>query len=188
MLVSAAGRGLSRGCFEKYLNIFTPSSVHRSIIPQANSTNAPSVTSETFGFTRLMGLSPEEVSFLANSSFLEKLMFAMSTQDRRYFYEAVDLMDVKDGDIQIERGKVSAVIRMLLTPGKSASMSLRRKFATGPKDAPFESLVVDHEDRFMSNISLLHSTYTYIPQSRAPPVTISPFLVSICYGNDIMSC
>ncbi|CAO2831684.1 unnamed protein product [Amaranthus hypochondriacus] len=170
MLVSNAGRGLSRGCFEKYLNIFTPSSVYRSIIPQENSTNASSVTSETFGFTRLMGLSPEEVSFLANSSFLEKLMFAMTTQDRQYFYEAVDLMDVKDGDIQIERGKVSAVIRMLLTPGKSASMSLRRKFATGPKDAPFESLVVDHEDRFMSNISLLHSTYTYIPQSRAPPI------------------
>lgn len=109
-------------------------------------------------------------------------MFSVMTQDRQYLDEIVNLMEVEDGDLQIERGKVRAVTRMLLTPSKSGCKFLRRKLATGPKDSPYEALVVSHEDRLLSNITLLHSMYTYIPQSRAPPVINLPFLVLVCYS------
>lgn len=167
----ADGRGLSRGFYEKYFNIFTPSAVYRSIVPQESTLNASSVETGTFGFTHLMDLSPAEVTFVANSSFFEKLMFYVMTQDRQYLDEIVNLVtEIEDGDIQIESGKVRAITRMLLAPSKSGSEFLKRKSATGPTDAPFEALVVSHEDRFLSNITLLHSAYTFIPLSRAPPV------------------
>ncbi|KAL3531704.1 hypothetical protein ACH5RR_005225 [Cinchona calisaya] len=47
--------------------------------------------------------------------------------------------------------------------------TLLRRHATGPEDAPFESLVMPHQDRILSSIKLLHSTYSYIPRARAPP-------------------
>lgn len=170
-LCSAVGRGLSRGSFEKYFNIFTPEVIYRSIMPQESTTGASSFWSGTFGFTHLIDLSPAEVTFLANSSFLERLMFSVKTQGRQYLDDIVNLvMEVEDGDVQIESGKVRAVTRMLLTPSKSGSEILRRKLAIGPKHAPFEALVVSHEDRLLSNITLLNSAYTFIPQSRAPPI------------------
>ncbi|XP_021724191.1 DNA helicase INO80-like [Chenopodium quinoa] len=170
-LCSAVGRGLSRGSFEKYFNIFTPDVIYRSIIPREDATDVASIRSGAFGFTHLIDLSPAEVAFLANSSFLERLMFSVKTQERQYLDDIVNLVtEVEDGDLQIEIGKVRAVTRMLLTPSKSGSGILRRKLATGPNHAPFEELVVSHEDRLMSNIALLHSAYTFIPQSRAPPI------------------
>ncbi|XP_056696055.1 chromatin-remodeling ATPase INO80 isoform X2 [Spinacia oleracea] len=170
-LSSTVGRGISRGSFEKYFNIFTPDVIYRSIIPQESTTDASSAGCGTFSFTHLIDLSPSEVTFLANSSLLERLMFSVKTQNRQYLDDIVNLvMEVEDGDPQIERGKVRAVTRMLLTPSKSGSEILRRKSATGPKHSPFEELVVSHEDRLLSNIALLHSAYTFIPRSRAPPI------------------
>ncbi|KAL2923492.1 Chromatin-remodeling ATPase INO80 [Bienertia sinuspersici] len=172
MLCSAAGRGVSRGTFEKYFNLFTPNTIYRSIIPRESTINAPSIGSGTFGFTHLIDLSPMEVTFVANCSFLERLMFSIMIQDRQYLDEVVNLFtEVEDDGLQIETGKVRAITRMLLTPSKSGSKFLRRKFVTGSKDASFEALVVSHEDRLLSNITLLHSAYTFIPQSRAPPIS-----------------
>lgn len=68
-------------------------------------------------------------------------------------------------------GKVRAVTRMLLMPSRSETNVLRRRFATGPGDSPFEALVTSYPDRLLSNIKLLHSTYTFIPRARAPPVS-----------------
>lgn len=171
MLGSTAGHGLSKGFFEKHFNIFTPEAIYRSVLPQESAMVMSSVRSGTFGFTHLMDLSPAEVTFLANSYFMERLMFSLRRPECQSLDEIVDLfLEVEDDGLQIERGKVRAVTRMLLTPSKSQSRFLKRKFATGPSMAPFEALVVSHEDRFLLNISLLHSTYTFIPKSRAPPI------------------
>jgi DNA helicase INO80 len=70
----------------------------------------------------------------------------------------------------LEKGKVRAVTRMLLLPSRSETKFLQKRFATGPSHAPFEGLVVSHQDRLLSNARLLHSAYTYIPPTRAPPV------------------
>ncbi|KAH9613368.1 hypothetical protein KSS87_004845 [Heliosperma pusillum] len=171
MLCSSNGRGLSRGSFEKYFNIFTPKAIYQSTFPQESSKVSSSVRSGTFGFTHLIDLSPAEVTFLANCSFLERLMFSMKTWERKYLDDIIDmLMETEDDDLHVERMKVRAVTRMLLTPSKTKTSFLGRKLATGPSDDPFEALVISHEDRLLSNVSLLHSTYTVIPRSRAPPI------------------
>lgn len=171
MVCSADGRGLNRGVFEKYFNIFNPEAIYQSMLPRGSNMVASSVRSGTFGFTRLLDLSPTEVTFLANGSFMERVMFSIMRQEGQYLDDAVDmLMEVEDNGLQIERGKVRAVTRMLLAPSKRGNRFLRRKLATGASDAPFEALVISHEDRLLSNITLLHSTYTFIPKSRAPPI------------------
>ncbi|KAK9671106.1 hypothetical protein RND81_12G007500 [Saponaria officinalis] len=173
MLCSSSGRGLSRGLFQKYFNIFTPNAIYRSALPQESANVSASVRSGTFGFTHLMNLSPAEVTFLANSSFLERLLFSMKTSELNYSNEILDmLLENVDDDLHIERGKVRAVTRMLLTPSKTQTSFLRRKLATGPSNDPFEALIVSHDDRLLSNISILHSTYTVIPRSRAPPIGV----------------
>ncbi|KAJ6363465.1 hypothetical protein OIU78_003609 [Salix suchowensis] len=39
-----------------------------------------------------------------------------------------------------------------------------------PADTPFKALVNFHQDRLLSSTKLLHSTYTSIPRTRAPPI------------------
>ncbi|KAL9232600.1 hypothetical protein vseg_007695 [Gypsophila vaccaria] len=173
MLSSSSGHGLSRGLFQKYFNIFTPNAVYRSTLPQENANVSASGESGAFGFTHLMNLSPAEVTFLANSSFLERLLFSVKTLDNDFVDEIVDMsLETVEDDLHIERGKVRAVTRMLLTPSKTQTSFLRKKLATGPRNDPFEALIVSHDDRLMSNISILHSTYTVIPRSRAPPIDV----------------
>lgn len=150
---------------EKHFNIFIPENIHRSIFSEK--TNAES---GNFGFTHLMDLSPQEVAFLATGSFMERLLFSMI----RWEHEVGDFLKeyiVDDPECNfLGKGKVRAVIRMLLMPPRSETRFLKNKIATGPSHAPFEGLVISHQDRLLSNARLLHSAYTYIPPTRAPPV------------------
>jgi len=130
--------------------------------------------SGNFGFTHMIDLSPQEVTFLATGSFMERLLFSMMRWEQKFIDEAVDfLTETIDDDPEcsyLEKEKVRAVTRMLLVPSRSETLVLQKKLQTGPSHAPFEALVVPHQDRVLSNARLLHSAYTYIPQSRAPPV------------------
>ena len=164
--------------FYKYFNVFSTENVYLSIFRQENSSNGLYVRSGTFGFSRLMDLSPAEVTFLGTGSFIERLLFSISRWDNRFLNGTLDsLMEVLDDDFNssyLEKGTVKAVTRMLLMPSRSDINSLRR-LATGPGHDPFEALVVSHQDRLLSNTKLLHSTYTFIPRTRAP-VVCSHFL------------
>ncbi|CAN6557160.1 unnamed protein product [Malus baccata var. baccata] len=170
-LCSAVQHGVYKESFEKYFNIFSPGNVYQSTLLQENSS---SVGSGTFGFTRMMDLSPAEVAFLGTGSFMERLMFSIVRWDRQFLDGIVDsLMETMDDDSDcsyLESGKVRAVTRMLLMPSRSVTNFLQKKLATGPGDDPFEALVVSHSDRLLSNTRLLHSAYTFIPRTRAPPV------------------
>ena len=131
-------------------------------------------SSGTFGFTHLMDLSPQEVMFSATGSFMEQVLFSMVRWEQKFINEVVDFTtETIDNDPEysyLERGKVRAVTRMLLVPTKSETQIFQRRFATGPSHAPFEALVVPYQDRSISNARLIHSAYSYIPRTRAPPV------------------
>lgn len=103
--------------------------------------------------------------------------------DRQFLDGTVDsLVETMKDDFEcsyLDSGKVRAVTRMLLMPSRSVTNVLKNKLATGPGDAPFEALVVSHQDRLLSNTRLLHSTYTFIPRARAPPVCFQLF--NFCY-------
>ncbi|XP_061339014.1 chromatin-remodeling ATPase INO80-like [Gastrolobium bilobum] len=168
-LSPAVGSGVCRESFQKYFNIFRPQNIYRSVFSEDMH-----VQSGNFGFTHLMDLSPPEVTFLATGSFMEQLLFSMMRWERKFMDEVVDfLTETIDDDPEfsnLEKGKVRTVTRMLLVPSRSEAKFLQRRFPTGPSHAPFEALVVSHRDRLLSNARLLHSAYTYIPQSRAPPI------------------
>ncbi|XP_060967508.1 chromatin-remodeling ATPase INO80 isoform X1 [Cannabis sativa] len=172
---NSAECSVRREFLEKYFNIYSQENVYQSIFSNETS-SISSVKSGTFGFTRLTDLCPAEVGFLGTCSFMERLLFSLTRWDRQFLDGIVDLfMESNHDDSELgylESGKVRAVTRMLLTPSKSVTVTnlLQKKFATGPGDAPFEALVVSPEDRLLSNIRLLHSTYTVIPKTRAPPV------------------
>ncbi|XVF56192.1 hypothetical protein PTKIN_Ptkin06aG0098600 [Pterospermum kingtungense] len=174
-LCSTVARGVYKELFYKYFNVFSAENVYQSMFQLASSSNGLSVQSGTFGFTRLMDLSPAEVTFLGTGCFIERLLFSMSRWDNQFLDGTFDsLMEVLDVDFDssyLERGTVTAVTRMLLMPSRSETNLLRRRFATGPGYNPFEALVVSHQDRLLSNTKLLHSTYTFIPRTRAPPIT-----------------
>ena len=147
--------------------------MYRSVFALDNSSDSLLIKSGTFGFSHLMDLSPAEVAFLAISSFMERLLFFIMRWGRRFLDGILDLLmkDIEnDHSNYLEKHKVRAVTRMLLMPSRSETDILRRKMATGPADTPFEALVNTHQDRLLSNIRLLHSTYTFIPRTRAPPV------------------
>ncbi|CAN1173383.1 Chromatin-remodeling ATPase INO80 [Linum perenne] len=175
VLRSTAAPGVYRELFLKQFNIFSAENVQASLPAETNNSPGLFYRSGTFGFTRLIDLSPTEVAFLATGSLMEKLLFSMMRWDRQFLDGILDvIMDELDTDPlcrQLDAGKVRAVSRMLLIPSRSQTSVLRRKLATGPIDAPFEALVVSHQDRLMSNIEVLHSTYTFIPKSRAPPIS-----------------
>jgi len=183
------GHGVQRNTLERLFNIYSPENIYCSVVPQF--LNEDSVTAGTFGFTRLMDLSPVEVSFLAKCSLLERLMFAVIRWDKQFIDETVDLfMDLEGGDVhnnQLEESKVRAVARMLLIPTKSEASILRRKLGTGPNDAPFEQLVVSHNERFISNISILRSSYAFIPKARAPPVSLICVLTLVTHSSKLFA-
>lgn len=188
-LCTAVGRGVCTESFHRLFNIYSPENVYRSIFPREDNSDGLSFESRTFGFTRLMDLSPSEVTFLATNSFMERLLFSVMRWDQHFLDGLIEsLTETMDDDPEcsyLERGKVRAVARMLLMPSRSNTNLLRSKYATGPGDAPFEALVVPHEDRFLSNSRPLHSAYTYIPRVRAPPVCFSSirFVLFIYYSK-----
>lgn len=163
--------------FQKRFNIYSAENVYRSIIPIDSSSGGLSAKSGTFGFTHLMDLSPSEVSFIANGSFMERLLFSMMRWERPLLDEIVDLlMEAMDDEMSgsyLERGSVRAVTRMLLIPSRLESNLVRRKFGVGSGCEPYEGLVVSHQDRLLSDVKLLHAAYTFIPRARAPPVCFS---------------
>ncbi|XP_073223338.1 chromatin-remodeling ATPase INO80-like [Cicer arietinum] len=169
-LSSAVGRGVSRETFQKHFNIFRPENVHRSIFSEKTN-----VKSGNFGFTHLMDLSPQEVAFLATGSFMERLLFSMMRSEQSFIDEIGDFLTeyvVDDPECNfLEKDTVRAVTRMLMLPLRSETKFLQNQFATRLlSSAPFEGLVVSHQDRLLSNARLLHSAYTYIPPTRAPPI------------------
>ncbi|XP_043691411.1 chromatin-remodeling ATPase INO80-like isoform X4 [Telopea speciosissima] len=175
MPFSAFGHGVQRESFEKLFNIFSPVNIYQSVfLNDKRSDRSFPVNSGTFGFTHLIDLSPGDVAFLAKGSFMERILFSIMRWDRQFLDEILDsLMEVEGDDLgysQIDSGKVRAVTRMLLMPSRSESNLLRRKLVTCPSDALYETLVVSHQDRLISNTRLLHSTYAFIPRARAPPI------------------
>ena len=181
-LYSAVQHGVSRELYEKHFNIFSPENVYRSMLQVGNSSDGCFARSGTFGFAHLIDLSPAEVAFLTTGSFMERLLFSIMRWDRQFLDDILNLLmevDYDDHDCnQLEREKVRAVTRMLLMPSRSQTNLLRRRLGTGPKDAPFEALVMSHQDRLLSNVRFLHSAYSFIPRTRAPPViSLSGFIL-----------
>ncbi|KAJ6700037.1 CHROMATIN-REMODELING ATPASE INO80 [Salix purpurea] len=170
VLCSAIGCGVGRESFLKHFNIFSPENVYGSGFAQDNSSDRLLIKSGTFGFTHLMDLSPAEVAFLATSSFMERLLFSIMRQGQNFLDGIIDLLMEDDNGNHLEKCKVRAVTRMLLMPSRSEADVLKRKIATGPADTPFKALVNSHQDRLLSSTKLLHSTYTSIPRTRAPPI------------------
>ncbi|XP_026425969.1 chromatin-remodeling ATPase INO80-like isoform X1 [Papaver somniferum] len=176
MPTSTTGRGIHRELFEKRFNVFSPANIYASIRPQGRISDQRSFNGKTFEFSHLMDLSPEEVAFLAKGGLLERLLFSVMRWYRQFLDETLDfIMDEDENDDsgynQPEKGKVRAVTRMLLMPSRSESNLLRRKLAECTGQDMYEALVVSHQDRLMANIRLLHSTYAFIPRTRAPPIT-----------------
>ncbi|CAL5420787.1 unnamed protein product [Camellia sinensis] len=173
-LCSPVQHGVSRESFEKHFNIFSPENIYRSMLPKGNSSDGCFANSGTFGFAHLIDLSPAEVAFLATGSFMERILSSIMSWDRQFLDGIVNLvMEAEDGDLhcsQLEREKVRAVTRMLLLPSKSQANLHRKRLATGPGGVPLEALVRSHQDRFLSNVRLLHSVYSFIPRTRAPPI------------------
>ncbi|KAL3819763.1 hypothetical protein ACJIZ3_005668 [Penstemon smallii] len=172
---SEAGKGLSRASFEKLFNIFSSENIYHSALQQEYISDSTSRQSGIFGFSRLIDLSPAEVSFLAAGSSMERLLFSVMRSDRQFLDETLDLLTDNDHYddphfAHIGKEKVRAVTRMLLLPSKSETHLLRRRLATGPGDAPFEALIMPYQDRLLSDIKLLHSVYSFIPRTRAPPI------------------
>ncbi|KAL0316801.1 UNVERIFIED_CONTAM: Chromatin-remodeling ATPase INO80 [Sesamum radiatum] len=171
---SEAHQRLSRESIEKLFNIFSPENVYNSTLQQDHILDGNFGRSGAFGFSRLIDLSPAEVSFLATCSLMERLLFTVMRSDRQFLDGILDLiMDSEYDDINclhIGKEKVKAVTRMLLVPSKSETSLLRRRLATGPVDAPYEALIMPYQDRLLTDIKLLHSVYSFIPRTRAPPI------------------
>ncbi|XP_031494199.1 chromatin-remodeling ATPase INO80 [Nymphaea colorata] len=173
----ALGHVVQSEVLERLFNIYAPENVYRSVSPQAEGFGLSiPVNSGTFGFSRLIDVSPEEFSYIAKVSVFERLLFAIMAWNRKYLDEIIDsFLESEDSDPQFDglgKATVKAVTRMLLLPTRSDLNLLRRKFATGSGNAPYEGLVTSHHDRFISNIRLINSTYTFIPRGRAPPVDV----------------
>ncbi|CAN6484002.1 unnamed protein product [Victoria cruziana] len=174
---SIMGRKVHSEVPERLFNIYSPENIYKSAIQQSEGfAQSIPVNSGTFGFSRLIGLSPDEFSYLAKVSVFGRLLFAIMTWDRKYLDEIIDsFLESEKSNLQLEglgKATIKAVTRMLLLPARSDLSLLRRKFATGPGNAPYEELVTSHHDRFMSNMKLISSTYTFIPRGRAPPVDV----------------
>lgn len=172
---SSIGRGISRESFLKHFNIYSPEYILRSIFPSDSGVDQAVSRSGAFGFSRLVDLSPSEVGYLAVCSVMEKLLFSMLKWERQFLDEILvdSLMEVMDDELSgdnIKKVQTRAVTRMLLMPSKVETNLLKGRLGAGPTHHSLESLVISHQDRLLSNIKLLHSTYTFIPKARAPPV------------------
>uniref|UniRef100_A0A1J3K9Z7 Chromatin-remodeling ATPase INO80 n=1 Tax=Noccaea caerulescens TaxID=107243 RepID=A0A1J3K9Z7_NOCCA len=174
---SSIGRGISRESFLKHFNIYSPEYILRSIFPSDSGVDQAVSRSGAFGFSRLVDLSPSEVGYLALCSIMEKLLFSMLKWERQFLDEILvdSLIEVMDDELigdNIKKVQTRAVTRMLLMPSKVETNLLKGRLGAGPTHHSLESLVISHQDRLLSNIKLLHSTYTFIPKARAPPVSV----------------
>lgn len=177
---SVPRRGVHCEYFERLFDIFSPGNIYESELPKYKCLVNSSEVSGTFGFTRLMDLSPIEVSFLAKCVLLERLFFSVLRWNRQLIDETLDLFMETEGDdlenSHLDRQTTRTIARMLLLPTRSEASLLRRRLATGLGDAPYEALVTSHNDRYTSNIRLLRAMYAFIPRARAPPVSSIVYL------------
>ncbi|WOK93553.1 DNA helicase INO80 isoform X1 [Canna indica] len=173
-LLSIGRRGVYCGNFEQLFDIFAPDNIYQSEFPQYKCLKETTEISGTFGFTRLMDLSPAEVSFVAKCSLLERLLFSLISQDRQGIEETLDLFIATEGNdlesSRLDKQKIRTVARMLLLPTKSEASILRKRLATDLGDPPYGALVMSHQDRYISNIRFLRAMYAFIPRARAPPI------------------
>lgn len=174
---SGSIQGFRQRCLNNLLNVYSPENIHSSIFPwQAERESAFPAKSGTFGFSRMIDLSPAEVAFLAKGSDVERLLYSLVKWDRQFLDEIIEDFLESEKDMlqcdQIEEDKVRAVSRLLMLPTRAESIFWRRKRATGPGNAPYEGLVVSHQDRFLSSIGQLKSVYSFIPPIRAPPIDV----------------
>ncbi|EPS73622.1 hypothetical protein M569_01128, partial [Genlisea aurea] len=170
-------RKLSTSSLENHFNIFSPHNIYYSSTQQRRALDADAGEIGTFGFSRFIGLSPAEVSFAANGSFMERLLFSLARSDQQFLEMLSEqMMECRDHGSRcccgIGTEKAKSVARMLLLPNRTEMNLLRRRFATGPAGAPFESLITSDYDRILAHIKLLHSVYSFIPRTRAPPITV----------------
>ena len=188
MEISGNGCAFRSGYLNRLFNIFLPSNIHCSAIPEAKSSNESVLSSGAFGFTRLSNLSPVEASFLATSSLFERLAFLAMQLNMKYTDEIMDAFVDLEGPKFSQNDATSnrAVARLLLSSTKDKPSLLRTKIGTGPGDCPYEALVLSHHDRLASNIRLLRSAYAFIPPARAPPV--SPFFLCMLVYFWIVHC
>lgn len=183
---SLYGQGIRAGCFEKLFNIFAPDNIYQSSVKEGRKLGECIIVNRgSFGFTRLMDLSAEEVAFMARGSFMEKLLFSIMRWDQQFLDEILDLFMEAEGEgfhhEHLEREKVRAVTRMLLIPSRSDCKSLRKKLISETGNVPYDALVVSHEDRLLTNTRLLHSTYAFIPPTRSPPINVHCSARSFAY-------
>ena len=154
----------------KHFNIYSPEYILRSIFLSDSSVDQADSGSGAFGFSRLMDLSPSEVGYLALCSVMERLLFSILKWERQFLDEISDsVMEFVDDDLSgdnITRGKTRVVTRMLLMPSKLETSLVKGRLGTVPTyHHSFESLVVSHHERLLSNIKLPHSAYTFIPKT-----------------------
>nr|ATG70771.1 INO80 [Microbiota decussata] len=170
---SGSPQGFRQKWLDNLLNIFSAENIYASVFPRHAESESTLVRSGSFGFSRLVDLSPAEVAFLAKASDMERLLFSVIKWDRQFLNEITEGFISEEETClydQMEEGKVRAVTRMLMLPIHAESSFLRRRLATGPRNAPYEALAVSHQDRFLSEIRCLKSIYSFIPPIRAPPV------------------
>lgn len=111
-------------CFQQkwlnnLMNVFSTDNVHRSVFPMQENDMESVVRSGTFGFSRMVDLSPTEVAFLAKSSQVEKWLFSLT---------------IGQNPDEIEEGKVRAVTKMLMMPPRPFHSTCLRESIHGSHD------------------------------------------------------
>ncbi|KAJ7554405.1 hypothetical protein O6H91_06G138700 [Diphasiastrum complanatum] len=171
--------GSAQGFLEKWLggffNVFSPENVHSSVFAYDQSRECN--YSDTFGFTRLMNLSPSEVSSLKKASDLERWLFSLLRADDILLGQIIEQqannIDSSLSNDSLEDSKTRAVRRMLLLPSRSESAFLRKRLSRGISIVPFEELALPQVEQMLKNTDLLRSVRAYIPSVRAPMVKVA---------------
>ncbi|GLJ11725.1 hypothetical protein SUGI_0175460 [Cryptomeria japonica] len=153
--VSSSG---SPQCFQQkwlnnLLNVFSTENVHRSLFPVSENETESVVRSGTFGFSRMVDLSPTEVAFLAKSSQVEKWLFSLT---------------IDQYPNEMEEGKVRAVTKMLMMPPRPADFSFLRSSPLGLSKA----LIVSLAYRFLRKARKYRPFHSFVPAVSAPPVDV----------------
>ncbi|KAH7443717.1 hypothetical protein KP509_02G047900 [Ceratopteris richardii] len=166
----SSSSGSLQGFEEKWLNnhfdIFSTTNVFLSCTPDIETHKESQIPqSGALGFSRLMNLSPREVDFIARSTAMERVIFALVQED--------EIDSFLENEVwNFDEARHRAVSRLLLCPLRSKLAALREKIVTGHLSSPFEALVTTFRDRLSNNTALLRSINTFIPAVRAPQIEV----------------
>ncbi|KAF9593859.1 hypothetical protein IFM89_025650 [Coptis chinensis] len=116
---------------EKLFNVFSPGNIYQSSVQlDKRSDECTTANRGSFGFSRLMDLSAEEVAFLARGSFMDRLLFSVMRWDRQFLDEILDFVIEDEGDDfhyeHLDRGKF---LRKFTFPGQINAHCSNRSFA-----------------------------------------------------------